>query len=83
MSEAAMMALAPSIGRARAHEVVYEAAGRVRATGEPLREAMRHELGDGAAALPDRALEAASYLGEVDGVVDAAVAAWRRRTPAG
>jgi 3-carboxy-cis,cis-muconate cycloisomerase len=46
MAEAYMMRLAPQLGRERAHDVVYDAVGRCRATGEPLGVALREALRD-------------------------------------
>jgi 3-carboxy-cis,cis-muconate cycloisomerase len=72
MAEAYMMSLAPALGRQRAHDVVYDAAGRVRAQGIELRAALRGS-GDGLAALPSPD----GYLGSAPAVCDAALAAWR------
>jgi 3-carboxy-cis,cis-muconate cycloisomerase len=68
MAEAYMMSLAPTLGRQRAHDVVYDAAGRVRAEGIDLRAALR---GSGALPAPD------GYLGTATAVCDAALDAWR------
>jgi 3-carboxy-cis,cis-muconate cycloisomerase len=72
MAEAYMMALAPALGRQRAHHVVYEAVGRVRAEGIDLRAALR-EAGDALGALP----AADGYLGAATVACDAALRAWR------
>jgi 3-carboxy-cis,cis-muconate cycloisomerase len=76
MAEAAMMALAPALGRGRAHEIVYEAAVRVRSHGVSLADAVRDEL-RGEAVLPAGALDPDAYLGEAGAIADAAVARWR------
>lgn len=65
MAEAAMMALAPAIGRAQAHDVVYAASARARAEGVTLAEA----LGEAAVAPED-------YVGESEAIVSSALRAW-------
>lgn len=79
MAEALMMALAPVAGRARAHELVYDLCARARVEGRSLREVVAADLPrDLAAVLPDAAtlLDPASYLGEAEDIVDAALAGW-------
>jgi 3-carboxy-cis,cis-muconate cycloisomerase len=83
MSEALMMALAPQIGRLAAHELVHEAALAALAKSKPLADvaaqtdAIVDVLGrDGIA----RALDPAAYLGTAAETVDAAIAAWTRRS---
>jgi 3-carboxy-cis,cis-muconate cycloisomerase len=72
MAEAYMMALAPALGRQRAHDAVYEAVGRVRAEGIDLRAALL-EAGDALGALP----AADGYLGAATIACDAALEAWQ------
>jgi 3-carboxy-cis,cis-muconate cycloisomerase len=73
MSEAAMMGLAPKVGKAQAHHLVYAAAGRALDEGGTLREALLrdHEV----SALLSEAeidvlLEPANYLGSAQTMVD-------------
>lgn len=82
MAEAFMMALAPALGRERAHDVVTAACGEVR-TGRAsdLREALgallpREERGD--LALAD--LQPSSYLGETEAICTSALGSWGRLT---
>jgi 3-carboxy-cis,cis-muconate cycloisomerase len=72
MAEAYMMALAPALGRQRAHDIVYEAVGRVRAEGIDLRAALRG-AGDALGDLP----APGAYLGAASAACDAALEAWR------
>lgn len=67
MAEAYMMRLAPSLGRERAHDLVYEAARRVREDGGSLEDV-----------LPGPALLPEDHLGDVDGVCDAALSHWEK-----
>ncbi|MBK1783940.1 class-II fumarase/aspartase family protein [Prauserella cavernicola] len=72
MAEAYMMRLAPSLGRERAHDVVYEAVRRCRVSGEPLADILRESLpADCAEITPD------TYVGDPQRTVEAAVSAWR------
>lgn len=75
MAEAYMMRLAPRLGRERAHDAVYEAVGRCRATGEPLVTALRDVLGEDAAVGEELSPE--SYVGRPQETVGAALALWR------
>jgi 3-carboxy-cis,cis-muconate cycloisomerase len=81
MAEAVMIALAPRVGRARADELVQAACLEATASGRGLAEALRRtlapELLEAVGPLEAR-LDPASYLGEVDSVVDAAIETWRR-----
>lgn len=77
MSEAVMMTLAGSIGRERAHDLVYEAAARGRARGEGLDASLRALLSDDLRAQIG-SLEPGRYTGEAAAVCAAASAAWRR-----
>lgn len=84
MAEAAMFRLAPLIGRSAAHDVVYAACTAVREQGSDLATVLlgtlapelREQLGP-----IDEALDPAAYLGEVDAIVDAALAAWAAARP--
>jgi 3-carboxy-cis,cis-muconate cycloisomerase len=80
LAEAYMMRLAASLGRERAHDLVYEAATNSRKTGRSLLDVLRSlappeaslalaELGGG--------VRAEDYLGDVAFTCRAAVAAWR------
>lgn len=83
MSEALMMALAPTIGRLAAHHLVQDAAKRAIAEDRMLAEIAR-DTPDIADVLGpngiDRALDPASYLGTAQATVDAAIAGWASRT---
>lgn len=74
MSEAAMMQLAPTLGRERAHDTVYAAAQRTRETGSTfgaaLTAVLEHDRGVTASVRPDE------YLGEAGTVCRAAVDNW-------
>jgi 3-carboxy-cis,cis-muconate cycloisomerase len=80
MSEAAMMALAPTLGRSNAHDLVYGAAIAARRDEVTLETALRVALvGDptaGGVAL-DGSFRPEDYLGEAGRICDTAVAAWR------
>ena len=79
MAEAQMIGLAPALGRERAHDLVYQAAGRARATGRTLTDvipevARDHSVGHQTNGSP-RAPE--DYLGEAHGIATRSVALWR------
>lgn len=77
MSEAAMMRLAPSLGRERAHDMVYQAASWGRTTGDSLTVGLQ-------AVLPDElvaevgSLDPDDYTGEAENICAAANLAWSR-----
>jgi 3-carboxy-cis,cis-muconate cycloisomerase len=80
LAEAYMMRLAPAIGRERAHDVVYEAAERIRSDGTRLPEAIARILSEagtavGAELVAELAPE--DYLGDVAEMCESAVAAWK------
>jgi 3-carboxy-cis,cis-muconate cycloisomerase len=80
MAEAAMIALAPGVGRMRAHDLVYDAASAARRHGVSLEVALRAAVATdpALAAIPiDGIFRPESYLGETDRVCAAAVTAWR------
>lgn len=78
MAEGAMMHLADTVGRAHAHELVYEACVEVRRTGRELTEVLGAE---GAAAEADpRQSDPSSYLGDAAEQIASAVSAWRERS---
>lgn len=83
MSEALMMKLAPTMGRERAHDLVYWAAAEVRVTGGELVDICARELTDEArASIGPLTLDPLHYTGHAAAVVDAAVDDWsqaRRR----
>lgn len=64
MAEAAMMMLAPKLGRGAAHDAVYEA----------------HRTGRSLAETFGITLDPAQYLGESDAIVTAALSAWEAET---
>jgi len=73
MAEAFMMLLAPRLGRERAHDVVYEAVRRCRASGESLAEVLAETLPpDCPPVAPEQ------YVGNPRETVEAALTAWRR-----
>lgn len=75
MSEALMMRLAPIVGRERAHDLLYEAAGRGRLSGESLQVALRAVLPvDLIAEIGP--IEPSDYLGEAERICASAGRAW-------
>ena len=82
MAEALMMAAAGRLGRARAHDLVYDLCTAAREQGRPLRDVVRDSAdGELLANLPpiDDVLAPASYLGEAELIVDDVLAAWERQ----
>jgi 3-carboxy-cis,cis-muconate cycloisomerase len=80
-----MMAVAGVVGRATAHELVYEASWIARAEGISLREALGRSLdAELLAQLPslDEVLDPIAYLGETDAIVTAALQGWEQVTTA-
>jgi 3-carboxy-cis,cis-muconate cycloisomerase len=78
MSEAVMMALAPRMGRLRAHELVTAASRTARAEARPLADVLAETLnaastGDGRLAAR---IDPEAYLGEASAIVAAALASW-------
>ncbi len=85
MSEAAMMALAPMVGRGPAHDVVYAACERARVEDLTFLVAMQATLDpDLAERLPpmEELLRPDAYLGEAIAIADRGVAAWVARRSA-
>lgn len=80
MSESVAVALAPSIGRPAAQDLVASAARRSSREGRPFREVLleSHEVADslGRSGL-DRALDPRRYLGVAEALIDRALAAHR------
>jgi 3-carboxy-cis,cis-muconate cycloisomerase len=73
MSEACMITLAESLGRERAHDLVYEAVRRVRTDGGALVERIGEQLdGIADAVVPSPA----EYLGEAVAICSSAIARW-------
>lgn len=76
MSEAVMMGLAPKVGKAQAHHLVYAAAGRAMDQGSTLREAL---LADAeicthlSEAEIDQLIDPANYTGSAGAMVDAVI----------
>lgn len=77
MAEAYMIGLAETLGRERAHELVYAAARNARAKGVSLFDAVRAELPDELTGSLTEPLAPENYLGEVDRLVDVAAEDWR------
>jgi 3-carboxy-cis,cis-muconate cycloisomerase len=83
MAETVMMALAPVVGRGRAHDLVYEACATARNEGLVLAESIRRGLDpELVSALPplETLLEPSQYLGETDAIVTTALEGWTRAT---
>ena len=83
MAEAHMIELARTLGRERAHDLVYEAASQARSSGRTLAEALpelaaRTGLGQ---QLPESVMAPADYLGEAHTIAVTSVRLWRA-TPA-
>lgn len=79
MSEALMMRLAPSLGRERAHDLVYAAVGEARATGEDVVSVCTRHLPDGARdRIGTLRLDAADYVGEASAMALAAAMQWEK-----
>ena len=76
-----MMAVADVVGRADAHAIVSEASSAARGEGLSLRIALERGLDPAVlAAIPplEDLLDPASYLGETDAIVTAAIDGWVR-----
>jgi 3-carboxy-cis,cis-muconate cycloisomerase len=73
MAEAVMMDLAATLGRERAHDVLYETAERARRDGTTLDDALSPELRD---AHPRRSPD--DYLGEARRMCRVAIETWRQ-----
>jgi 3-carboxy-cis,cis-muconate cycloisomerase len=81
MAEAVMIALAPTVGRLRAHALVSQACREARRRNVPLADVLPGALGeDLIAVLPpsERLFAPDSYLGEAGDIVTAAVEQWSR-----
>lgn len=78
MAESVMMAMAPAIGRASAHDAMHTASRRAaengRALGEMLDQVVDPAVMTGSEL--EHALDPDRYLGEAEAIADAAVAAW-------
>lgn len=86
MAEAYMMALAPRLGRNRAHDVVYDASLQARANQSQLRETLilhLEQLGIPDAPEISSALDPETYLGESQHICEAAVSMWDGRASGG
>jgi adenylosuccinate lyase len=82
VSEAVMMALAPRLGRDRAHELVLRLHRESRKRGVPFRDAVRRHPAVRAQLSPRRVEDALDYrrsLGLAGGLVDRVLRDWRRR----
>lgn len=76
MSEAAMISLASTLGRERAHDIVYAAALDVRSTGTTLTDAIRAGLNKAGVSEDIVIPDASDYLGDTRRACEAAVAGW-------
>jgi 3-carboxy-cis,cis-muconate cycloisomerase len=76
MSEAAMMQLAPELGRERAHDAVYAAAQRIRETGSSFGAALAAVLERSDDPGMTASVRPADYLGEARSVCRAAIDHW-------
>jgi 3-carboxy-cis,cis-muconate cycloisomerase len=82
MSEAVMMGLAPKLGKAKAHHIVYGAAAKAMDSGLTLREALlaESEITDLlSVAEIDTLLDPANYVGVAPAMVDAVLAKFNKR----
>jgi len=82
MSEAVMMGLAPKLGKAKAHHIVYGAAAKAMESGLTLREALlaESEITDLlSVAEIDTLLDPANYVGVAPAMVDAVLAKFNKR----
>jgi 3-carboxy-cis,cis-muconate cycloisomerase len=81
MAEAAMMALAPVVGRGPAHDMVYGACTRARTEHRTLLEALTTSIPPAVAVrLPplEDMLQPAAYLGEAVDIADRGIGIWRQ-----
>lgn len=86
MAEALMIAMAGSLGRARAHDLVYDLCTAARERGRRLGDVVRESVdADLLANLPplDDMLAPENYLGEAEQIVDDVLAAWERQAGVG
>ena len=83
MAEAHMIGLAPALGRERAHDLLYEAASRARATGRTLTDTLPEVAEDHSVThlMPGTEMAAEDYLGEAHTIATRSVKLWRA-TPA-
>ncbi|MBM2621801.1 hypothetical protein JIG36_40485 [Actinoplanes sp. LDG1-06] len=78
MAEAYMIALAASLGRDKAHELVYGAVRDSRSEGSSLRDAVRAKVGDVTwSTIAETLPEPSSYVGSARKICDAALTEWR------
>jgi len=79
MSEAAMMRLAPALGRERAHDAVYAAAQSARRAGTPFSVALTAVLDQSGAPETTAPVRPEDYLGEAHAICRAAIDHWAHR----
>lgn len=77
LAESLMMQLAPTLGQAAAHDLVYDAAQRARRDGLQLTDAVRVTAHDRGVELGQLPTEAEDYLGEAAQICSTAVESWR------
>ena len=77
MSEAAMIALAGSLGRETAHDIVYQAALEVRSSDTDLTTAIENILREKGLSNHAAVPQASGYLGEAELMCKTAVSAWK------
>ncbi len=77
LAESLMMQLAPTLGQATAHDLVYDAAQRARRDGLQLTDAVRVTARDRGVELGQLPTEAEDYLGEAAQICSTAVESWR------
>ena len=77
LAESLMMHLAPALGQAAAHDLVYDAAQRTRRDGLPLTDAVTATARERGIEVGDLPAEAAEYLGEATQICSSAVESWR------
>jgi 3-carboxy-cis,cis-muconate cycloisomerase len=86
MAEAVMMALAPTVGRLRAHSAVSAACQYAREKGAPLADALAETLDPELLATLqplESLLAPCSYLGESEKTVASACSSWKRQRERG
>lgn len=83
MAEAQMIQLADHLGQGVAHDLVYEASGRARATGRRLAEALQEVAAEQGRdeLLPYPLVGADAYLGEAPTATEHATRLWRSTPP--
>ncbi|MDF2826641.1 MAG: 3-carboxy-cis,cis-muconate cycloisomerase [Mycobacterium sp.] len=77
LAESLMMQLAPALGQAAAHDLVYAAAQRARRDGLSLVDAVTATADERGVDVGDLPAEARDYLGEATQICSSAIESWR------